>query len=477
MAIQWSGLGPELLLRLDRGADLPLRVQLESGLRDAIRSGRLQGGERVPSSRELARELGISRGLVQECYGQLVAEGYLTSRGGSATRVAPGALAAGPDLARAAEPVPQRAAAPPRLIADFLPAVPDLASFPRSDWAWAMREACREIPTADLYYGDPRGSEVLRQVLAGYLRRVRAAAADPERIVVCTGFAQGQNLALQALASIGVRCVAFEDPGYPSDEIAAAVQATGLRGVSVPVDESGLDVAALAVSGAQAVVLTPAHQAPTGVVLTAARRHAVLDWARRNDAYIVEDDYDSEFRYDREPVGMLQGLAPERVFAIGTTSKSLAPAIRLGWMLTPGGLTEPVAEHKLISDRGSSTLDQLALATLLESGRYDRHLRRMRAVYAARRAVLIETLARQAPAIRLTGLAAGFHAVAHLDPAADEQAVVAAALDRHVGLHPMAEYRATPAPPRSPQLILGFGNLPERTIITALTTIADLLRP
>jgi len=473
MAIQWSGLGPELLVRLDRDADLPLRVQLECCLRDAVRSGRLQVGERVPSSRELARELGVSRGLVQECYGQLIAEGYLTSRGGSATRIAAGAAAQAPAPAPAParpEPVPER------LIADFLPAIPDLASFPRSDWAWAMREACREIPTADLYYGDPRGSQVLRQVLAAYLRRVRAAAADPERIVVSTGFAQGQNLALRTLAGIGVRCVAFEDPGYPGDEIEEATRATGLRGVPVPVDESGVDVAALAASGAQAVVLTPAHQAPTGVVLSAARRHDLLEWASRNDAYIVEDDYDSEFRYDREPVGMLQGLAPERVFAIGTTSKSLAPAVRLGWMLTPASLTGTVAEHKLLSDRGSSTLDQLALATLLESGRYDRHLRRMRTLYAGRRAVLIQTLAEQAPNIRLTGLAAGFHAVAHLDPAADEEGVVAAALTRRVGLHPMQEYRATPAPAGVPQLLLGFGNLPERAIVTGITTIADLLR-
>src|SRR5271170_7777054 len=234
MAIQWAGLSPELLLRLDRGADLPLRVQLETGLRDAIRGGRLNGGERLPSSRELARELGVSRGLVQECYGQLIAEGYLTSQGGSATRVAAGALA---DAAARPEPTTRAgtraeagtragtgaraeagavAEAPTRLIADFRPSVPDLASFPRSDWAWAMREACRAIATADLDYGDSRGAGALREVLAGYLRRVRAAAADPDRIVVCTGFAQGLNLALQVLADIGVRRAAFEDPGYTS---------------------------------------------------------------------------------------------------------------------------------------------------------------------------------------------------------------------------------------------------------------------
>src|SRR5580765_8807180 len=324
MSIQWSGLGPELLLQLDRGRDQPpLRSQLEAGLRDAIRDGRLQGGERLPSSRELARELGVSRGLVQECYNQLLAEGYLTSRTGSATRVAAGArpAPAGP------RPAP---APPPRLIADFRSGVPDLASFPRGDWAWATREACREVATADLDYGDPRGSAVLRQVVAAYLRRVRAAAADHERIVVCTGFAQGLGLALRALAARGVTRVAFEDPGYGQAGTSSSIRTAGAAGavaVHVPLDADGLDVAALAASGARAVVVTPAHQSPTGVVLAAARRRELVQWASRCDGYIVEDDYDSEFRYDREPVGVLQGIAPDRVFTLGTVSKALAPAV------------------------------------------------------------------------------------------------------------------------------------------------------
>ena len=475
MAIQWAGLGPELLLRLNRDGGRPLRAQLETGLREAIRSGRLGGGERLPSSRQLADELGVSRGLVQECYGQLLAEGYLTSRTGSATRVATGAFPAPQE--------PVRRPAPARLIADFRPGVPDLASFPRADWAWAMREACRGVATADLDYGDPRGSAALRQVLASYLRRVRAAAADQERIVVSTGFAQGLNLVLRALAETGVQCVAFEDPGYTGAEITEVLRgsgAVGLRGVPVPVDESGVDVAALAASGAQVVVLTPAHQAPTGVVLTAQRRHALVDWACGNDAFIVEDDYDSEFRYDREPVGVLQGLAPERVFMIGTASKAPAPAVRLGWVLAPAALTEAVAVHKEISDRGSSTLDQLALAAMLESGRYDRHLRRMRTVYAGRRTVLIEALARHAPGVRLTGLAAGFHAVAHLPPGATagEQELVAAARERSVGLTAMNDYRyAMDHVAAAPQLVMGFGNLTERAVKTGIATITDLLQP
>jgi len=471
VAIQWSGLSPALLVQLDRDSGQPLRSQLEAALRDAIRNGRLTGGERLPSSRELASELGVSRGLVQECYSQLLSEGYLTSQAGSATRVAAGAYPP-----RAEQPV--RPAPPARLIADFQAGVPDLASFPRADWVWATREACANVEAPDLGYGDSRGSSVLRTVLAGYLGRVRAAAADPAHLIVSTGFAQGIVLVLRALARSGVQSVAFEDPGYGSAEVSetvAAAATTGLREVHVPVDEHGIDVGALSASGAQGVVVTPAHQAPTGVVMAAQRRHALVDWARRNDAYVIEDDYDSEFRYDREPVGVLQGLAPDRVVTIGTASKALAPAVRLGWIVAPPQLAAALAAEKRISDRGTSTLDQLALAALLESGRYDRHLRRMRAVYAGRRDALTGALERHAPGVRLTGLAAGFHAVAHLPDSADEQAVVEAARERGVGLEGMSGFRSTRAT-TPPQLVLGFGKVAERAIEPAIAAIADLLR-
>jgi GntR family transcriptional regulator/MocR family aminotransferase len=476
MAIQWSGLGPELLVRLDRGSGQALRSQLESGIRDAIRDGRLTVGERLPSSRELARDLQVSRGLVQECYAQLLAEGYLDSQVGSATRVARGAL---PEAVPAAAPARPARSRPPRLIADFRSGVPDLASFPRGDWAWAMREACRTVPSADLDYGDPRGARALREVIAAYQRRVRAAAADAESIVVCTGFAQGLGLAARVLAGLGVTTVAFEDPGYGDDETSGsvrAVTAAGAQAVFVPVDGQGVDVAALAATGARAVVVTAAHQSPTGVVLAARRRHELAEWARACDGYIVEDDYDSEFRYDREPVGVLQGIAPDRVLTVGTVSKALAPTIRLGWILVPPALARAVSEQKEQSDRGSSGLDQLALAALLESGRYDRHLRRMRAAYARRRAVLIDALAGHAPGVRLTGLAAGFHAVAHLPETASEQEVVAAALERSVGLYGMSEFRSRASRAGAPpQLVLGFGNVSESAIDAGITAVAGLL--
>src|SRR3984885_12505971 len=359
MAIEWSGWSPELLVRLDRSARLPLRAQLEASLREAIRGGRLRAGERLPSS----RELGVSRGMVQDCYGQLLAEGYLTSRTGSATRVAglSGQQAgdhpvAGPAVVPPSAPSPGRRPQEPPLIADFQPGVPDLSSFPRTDWAWAIKQACTQAASADLGYGDPHGSVVLREVLAGYLGRVRAAAADPARMIISTGFAQGINLVLRALARQGgMTCVAFEDPGYGSaqaDETVRAALAMGIHIAYVPVDGQGLVVGELAASGAQAVVVTPAHQSPTGVVLSPLRRRALTDWARRSGGYVIEDDYDSEFRYDKEPVGALQGLAPDEVFLLGTASKALAPAVRLGWVHAPSPLASAVAAEKEMSDRG-----------------------------------------------------------------------------------------------------------------------------
>jgi GntR family transcriptional regulator/MocR family aminotransferase len=467
MSIQWAGLGPEILLELDREREEPLRAQLERGLRDAIRSGRLKPVERLPSSREMARELGVSRGLVLECYTQLQAEGYLTSRGGSATRVASGA--------EAPPAPPARPVAPERKPSiDFKHGLPDLASFPRRDWAWAMREACRGVPAGELGYVAANGSETLRVVLAAYLRRVRGAVAEPERIVVCCGVQQGVNLVIRALARRGVKRVAFEDPGHPDHRAGLAL--VGMDAVPVLVDDRGVDVDQLEASGAGAVVLTPAHQSPTGALLAPERRQALLAWAADHDATIVEDDYDAEFRYDREPVGTLQGLAPERVATLGSVSKSLAPGLRLGWVVSPPRLVEAIVDEKRIEDRSSPVLDQLALAALIESGRYDRHLRRMRGVYAGRREALMGALAKHAPGLELRGLAAGFHVLVLLPDGVTEDEVVTAARERSVGVYGLRDN--TFGEPRwPPALVMGFGNLGEGAIEKGIASIAELLNP
>jgi GntR family transcriptional regulator / MocR family aminotransferase len=463
-SIEWAGLGPELRLRLDREAAETLRSQLERELREAIRTGRLTAGERLPSSRVMAAELGISRGLVLECYSQLQAEGFLTSRTGSATRVAAGAL---PPSQLPSSPAPA-----PRLDVDFRPGVPDLTSFPRRDWAWALRESCRTVTRAELGYGNPRGTDALRQVLAGYLRRVRGTVADEDQIVVSAGFGQGINLVLRSLSEAGIRRVAIEDPG--DDDYHMICARLGMEAVAVPVDERGIDVGILDASAVRAVILTPTHQFPTGTALAPERRQALVTWAKARDATIIEDDYDAEFRYDRDPVGALQGLAPDRVALIGTVSKSLAPALRLGWVVCPTGLLDSVTEDKRLSDRGSPTLEQLALAVLIQSGRYDRHLRHMRGKYAQRRDVLVHALARQAPHVALSGLAAGFHAVAHLVDGADERAIVAAGRARSIGLYGMSSYRPS-GRTGAPQLVLGFGNLSGSTIERGIAAIGDLL--
>jgi GntR family transcriptional regulator/MocR family aminotransferase len=278
----------------------------------------------------------------------------------------------------------------------------------------------------------------------------------------------------RALAATGVRRMGFEDPGYGDGETRAAAVRAGIEPVPVPVDEDGVDVDALEAAGVGAVLLTPAHQWPTGVVLAPARRHALVSWASRTGAVVIEDDYDAEFRYDREPVGAVQGLAPDRVVVLGTVSKSLAPAVRLGWVLAPGWLLAAVADEKRLGDRGSPVLDQLALAALVESGRYDRHLRRMRAVYAGRRTALVAALSAHAPGVPLTGLAAGFHAVAHLPATVDETSVIAAARARGVGVYGMSASRSSGAT-TPPQLILGFGNLGERAIGAGVEAVGDLL--
>jgi GntR family transcriptional regulator / MocR family aminotransferase len=444
---------------------VPLRSQLEQALRERIQSGRLQAGDLLPPSRRLAADLGVSRWLVVDCYAQLAAEGYVSSHVGSATRVAVDARPLPP-----AEPATVPAASPQT---EFRPGVPDLSSFPRRDWLWAQGEACRTAPNANLTYGDPRGSAALRQVLASYLRRVRGAVTDPERMVICAGFAQGLGLILRSLAAAGARRVAVEEPGPTYREIVAS--RAGIEAVPVPVDGHGINVGALAVSGAAAVVVTAAHQAPTGVVMAPERRHALLAWARRHDAIVIEDDYDSELRYDREPIGTLQGLAPDRVALLGSVSKPLAPGLRLGWIACPPQLAGPLAHGKRYDDRGCPALDQLALAALLNSGRFDRHLRRMRTVYAARREALVRALRAHAPSTRISGLAAGFHAVASLPGHTDEQTVVSSARTRSIGLHGMSAYRFDGAT-QPLQLVLGFGNLTEGAIQRGIAAIGDLLQ-
>ena len=443
-----------------------VRAGLETALREAVQTGRLAPGTRLPSSRTLAADLGIARNTVAEAYAQLGAEGWLTARQGSGTRVATTAVVSPGPAAGIRPPLGARAARH-----DLRPGSPDLSAFPRAGWLSAARKALSGAPSRALGYGDPRGRPELRTVLAAYLGRTRGVRVAPDRIVVCSGFTQGLALLCQVLPDVGVTKIAVEDYGQP--HTAEALAASGLTPVMLGVDDGGavLDKA----HGAQAMLLTPAHQFPLGSVLSPRRRADAARWAAGSGGLIIEDDYDGEFRYDRQPVGALQALAPEHVIYAGTVSKTLAPGLRLGWLVLPARLTEAVASAKARSDAHTSSFEQLTLAEFITSGAYDRHVRRVRLAYRRRRDRLVAALAAHAPGVRVTGIAAGLHAVAELGPGQREEQVIARAAARGVALEGLGGY-ALREHTRGPALVIGYATPPEHGYTTALARLVAAIR-
>jgi GntR family transcriptional regulator / MocR family aminotransferase len=435
------------------------RAALERALRDAVRSGRLEPGTRLPSSRALAADLGLARNTIAETYGQLAAEGWLEARPGSGTRVA----------ARVVPPPPVRVRPEPAPAARYSlrPGTPDLSSFPRTAWLAAARRALTAAPDSALGYTDPRGRPELRRALAGYLARARGVHADPDRIVVCAGFAQGLGLLCDALRAGGATTVGTE--AWCQGGTRQVVAAHGLALSTVPVDDRGARLA----GAADAVLLTPAHQFPLGGVLAPERRTAAVEWAAGTGGLLIEDDYDGEFRYDRHPVGALQGLAPDRVVYAGTASKTLAPGLRLGWLVLPAPLLEPVVAAKALADRHNATPDQLTMAGFVDSGGYDRHVRRRRLAYRRRRDRLVAALAEHAPRARVTGVAAGLHALVHLPPGRTEDEVVAAGARRGLALEPLARYGTGAGHP--PALVVGYGTPPDHAFATAVNLLCAVL--
>jgi GntR family transcriptional regulator/MocR family aminotransferase len=458
----------ELLLSVSREAAGTLATQIERGVRDAIRDGTLHAGARLPSSRALAQQLGVSRRVVVDAYDQLHAEGYLDVRQRARPQVAAGVATDG----RAAAPGTGLAPAPPPRF-DFRPSSPDVSTFPRTAWLRAVREALAAMTDADLRYGSAAGTERGRTVLAEYLGRVRGVVAAPADVVVTSGYTQGLGVVCQALAALGAARVALEDPGDPDGRL--VILRAGLEPVPVPVDEQGIRVDALAAAGADAVVLTPAHQHPTGVVMSGERRNALLAWLRAADAIAIEDDYDAEFRYDRAAVGALQGRDPDRVVFAGTASKSLAPALRLGWLVVPARLGDAVRESKLLADRGTARIEQLAFADLVVRGGLDRHLRRMRATYRARRRTLVDALGTALPTARVRGIDAGLHATVELPAGHDEAAIRAAAARRRIAVEVLGDYRLGPGE-GPPTLLLGYGAMPAESIRAGVAELAAAVR-
>ncbi|MFC5832824.1 PLP-dependent aminotransferase family protein [Nonomuraea insulae] len=479
-----SGLAEDLLIELDRDTGVPLHRQIEASIRASIRAGRLRAGASLPPTRTLAAGLGVSRGVVVEAYQQLVAEGYLASRSGGYTQVAasmpPAAAGAGSAASMAASTAASTAQPATRSVGlrvgfrvDFGYGRTDVSRFPRAAWLRSVRTVLTTTPNSRFAYLDGRGVPELHQALCDYLNRVRGTLAVPGNMVICNGYGQGISLLIQVLARHGARRIALEDPSSVDDARVLA-GAAGLEVVGIPVGPDGVQVDALDLADADALVLTPSHQWPTGGVLSAAARAEVIRWARRRGAIVVEDDYDAEYRYDRSPVGAMQGLAPDHVVYCGTASKTLAPGLRLGWMVVPPQLVADVASAKLLADRGSPVIDQLTFADFLGRGEFDRHLRRMRPVYRRRRDALLDALRTHLPDLRPAGIAAGQHVVAWLPPDLDEAAVVTAAARHGLGIQGIGPYRIAGTGPGG--LIFGYAILSESAIAEGVALLATAIR-
>ncbi|WP_329023081.1 MocR-like pyridoxine biosynthesis transcription factor PdxR [Streptomyces sp. NBC_01423] len=458
----------ELLLPV---ASAPARGRgraLQSALREAVRSGRLAPGTRLPASRELAADLGVSRGLVTEAYEQLTAESYLRSGRGAGTWVSGSARAA----AGGARDLAPRARG---VSVDFRPGTPDLSLFPRSAWAAAHRSALGRLPHGALGYPDPRGLPELRDALAALLTRRRGVVADPERLLVCSGVAQATTLLGFVLHGRGIRTVGVEDPGSP--EHTALFASAGVATVPVPLDDEGLALEPLARSGVRTVVTTPAHQFPTGVAYSAARRSRLLEWARETDGLVVEDDYDGDFRYDRAPVGSLQGLDPERVAYTGSVSKSLAPGLRLGWLIAPASMTDELVDRKRTMDLGNPALDQAVLGDFVSGGGYDRQLRRCQRAYRERRDVLTRALAEHVPGSEVSGVAAGLHAIARLPEGwGPEEEFAERAAGAGIAVRLLREYGTARPADGCVRLVLGYAHLAPADIVRGVRALAGLGR-
>ncbi|MFF9017741.1 PLP-dependent aminotransferase family protein [Streptomyces sp. NPDC014870] len=483
MADEWATFGADLHLDLrGAGARTGLRAALMDALREAVRSGRLAAGVRLPSSRTLAADLGIARNTVADAYAELVAEGWLTARQGSGTRVAQRSVprrrtgsggaggSGGQGGTRTGSPARSGRTTPTY---DLKPGVPDLASFPRAEWLKASRRALTAAPHEAFGYGDPRGRIELRTVLAEYLARARGVYARPERIVLCAGFVHGLSLMGQVLRARRVREVAVE--AYGLDEHWRLLTRSGLRLPALPYDELGTRTEGLpGMRGVGAVLMTAAHQFPLGGALHPDRRVAAIDWARSSGGLVLEDDYDGEFRYDRQPVGALQGLDPERVVYLGTASKSLAPGLRLGWMVVPESLVGEVVEAKGHMDWSGSALDQLTFAEFLASGAYDRHVRAMRLRYRRRRDELVAALAAHAPRTRVSGIAAGLHAVLEL-PAGQEPEALRSAAWQGLAVRGLSHFRHPDTAPAQDGLVVGYATPPDSAWSGALAALCRVL--
>lgn len=439
-----------------------VRDLLLAALRDAVRSGRLAPGTILPPSRSLATDLGLARNTVAEAYAELVAEGWLASRQGSGTWVV--------DTGRQVVP-PRPRGTPGAPMHNLTPGVPDVSAFPRREWLASTRRALTAAPTAALRIGDPRGRPELREALEEYLGRARGVRTSHESILICAGTRHGVELLTKVFHGAGP--IAVE--AYGLFIFREAIAALGVDTAPIRVDEQGALVSDLERLDTPAALITPAHQYPRGVPLHPSRRSAILDWCRRTSGYVIEDDYDGEFRYDRQPIGALQGLDPGRVVYLGSTSKSLSPVLRLGWMVLPDELIDGVIDAAGGQQFYVNAIDQLTMAEFITGGHYDRHIRRMRARYRRRRDALVDALADFQ--LEISGLAAGLHLLLSLPDGAEHE-VLQRAAEAGVGLAGLSRLRHPQAGPEEPHrdgVVVNFGAPADHAFAAAIDALCRVL--
>ncbi|MED1645669.1 PLP-dependent aminotransferase family protein [Brevibacillus agri] len=452
-----------LWIDIDRDKPIPLTRQLYSEFRDKILRGEWTAGFKLPSTRKMAQELRISRNVVIEAYDQLFAEGYIESRQGSGYFVAPGIyleqFARGTDL-----PQPSPGDQSEGLI-DFRSGVPDLEHFPRSLWGKTVQRVCQDAPLSAFGYNRPEGRAELRDVLSRYLYRTRGVQCAPERIVMTSGATQALMLIAKVLLAPESR-VLIEDP--ITQDIQMIFASTGARLCPVPVDACGMAMDKLSATPVNAapsfVFVTPSHQFPLGTTLTIQRRIQLIQYARSVDCYIVEDDYDSEFRYESPPISSIQGLAPERVIYIGSFSKILSPGLRLGYLVLPEALVERYQKAKWLTDLHTPSIDQLALARFIEKGHLEKYVTRMKKLYQKRRQCLTDALRDTfGDQVAIWGEAAGLHIVAAFSHVRFTPDVVAALEAAGVRVYPVEEHTIAKGR-HADKIVLGYGNVGEEKI-------------
>lgn len=457
-----------IALTVDRDSRLPQAMQIRDSLRALVESGTLKPGTRIPSSRQLAVDIGVSRSVVVEAYDQLTAEGYLTGRRGSGTSVTGHP---GDGTAASALTPPEETAPGARW--DLRAGPSDSVAFPRAEWLRCATAVITGAGRQELGYAPLAGVPHARHVLTGYLGRVRGVRGRPEDLMITSGFAQGLALICRVLLDRGHTALAVEDPGHPGER--EFIGQSGLRPVGVPVDDEGLDVERLAACGARAVLITPAHQFPTGVRLSRQRRQLLVDWAREVDGYVLEDDFDTGFLDPADRPPALQSLAPDRVVYAGSASKTLAPALRLGWLAGPPELMESVEHVRAGWDIGCSGIEQLTFARFVDTGAFDRHQRRLRTEFRRRRRSLRAHLDTQLPDAWLPGGDGGLQAYVRLPPHIDEQSLVRAARRRSVLLRGGRDYSVSPAE-SPPALVIGYAKANCAALSRGLAEVGEAYR-